>query len=353
MNKDRKKWVILTPGFAASETDSTCIPMQQSFVQKIKEIYPELNIIILSFEYPFTKKEYTYHGIPVIPFSGKNKGGIFKLFLRQRVYRMLKEIRATSGIKGILSFWYGECAMVGKRFADKYGIKHYCWMWGQDARKSNKYIRNIKLDAEELIAFSEFLQDEFEKNHGARPQHVIPPGIDSHQFSQEIIQKDIDVFGAGSLIPLKQYEIFIEVVAELKKQIPGIKAVLAGDGPEKNRLETLISKYRLESTITLAGELPHPEVLQHMQRSKIFLHPSSFEGFGVVNIEALYSGCHVISFCQPLKRKIEQWHIVKTKEEMFQKANSLLQSRLIKFEKVVVNTIEETTKSVIGLFGTT
>jgi hypothetical protein len=42
MNKDRQTWVILTPGFAANEADSTCIPMQQSFVRSII-----LNLILL------------------------------------------------------------------------------------------------------------------------------------------------------------------------------------------------------------------------------------------------------------------------------------------------------------------
>jgi len=39
------------------------------------------------------------------------------------------------------------------------------------------------------------------------------------------------------LIPLKQYAIFIEVIAEIKKNYShGSKAVLIGDGPEKEKL---------------------------------------------------------------------------------------------------------------------
>lgn len=42
MNKDKKTLVILTPGFAKDETDSTCLPLQQQLVKTLKEINPQL-----------------------------------------------------------------------------------------------------------------------------------------------------------------------------------------------------------------------------------------------------------------------------------------------------------------------
>jgi glycosyltransferase involved in cell wall biosynthesis len=350
MNKDEKTLVILTPGFAKDEADSTCIPTQQSFVRTLKEIYPDLNIIILAFQYPYFKKKYKWFGATVISFAGKNKGGLSKLLLRRKVSATLKEINSTNKITGLLSFWYGECALAGKRFADKCSLKHYCWIWGQDAKKENRYPGLIPPRADELITLSDFLQDEFEKNHGIRPQYVIPPGIDTSQFNVQIIQKDIDILAAGSMIPLKQYAIFVDIVAEIKKQIPGIKAVLIGDGPERNKLQTCIESNGLQSNITLTNELPHPEVLQWMQRSKVFLHPSSFEGFGIVSIEALYAGCHVISFCKPMRNEIEHWHIVKTKEEMKEKAVAVLKSPDNIYKKVTFSSIRDTVKKMMELF---
>src|SRR5947207_2176535 len=131
----------------------------------------------------------------------------------------------------------------------------------------NKYHGQVTLKAHALIALSDFTQDEFEKNHGIKPQFVIPPGIDPAQFDNNPGEKDIDILAAGSLIPLKQYDIFVEVVAEIKKQLPEIKVMLIGDGPEKEKLQGLISSSGLQSAITLTGELPHNEVLQWMQRA--------------------------------------------------------------------------------------
>jgi glycosyltransferase involved in cell wall biosynthesis len=221
---------------------------------------------------------------------------------------------------------------------------------GQDAKEDNKYPTLAHIKANELIALSDFLQEQFEKNHGVKPQYIIPPGIDSKRFPPLAKEKDIDILAAGSLIPLKQYEIFVEVIAEIKKQMPCIKAMLSGDGPEKSKLQALIKKNGLQSNITLTGELPHEELLKLMQRTKVFLHPSSYEGFGVVSIEALYAGCHAISFCQPMKQDIEHWHIVKTKEEMKEKAVSILQSPDTVYKKTLFLSIPETVKKMMELF---
>ena len=306
--------IILSPGFPESEADSTCLPMQQQFVRALKEMYPGLDIVVLTFQYPYHQKEYNWFEVKVIPFGGRNKGGLQKLLLRNKINSTLKKLYKANKIAGLFSFWYNECAFIGKKFADKYGVKHYCWILGQDARKGNEYPKLLPPLSNELVALSDFIQNEFERNHGIRPQFVIPPGIDETLFASIPKEKDLDLLGVGSLISLKQYDIFLEIVAELKKQMPGIKVLLVGKGPEKEKLQSLIRKFKLESSVTMTGELPYSEVLKLMQRAKVFLHPSSYEGFGCVCLEALHAGAHVISFCKPMNMQITHWHIVKDKD---------------------------------------
>jgi len=253
-----------------------------------------------------------------------------------------------SASPGNIGQWVGW--RIVKKFADKNKMKHYCWILGQDARKTNKYPISLDLPANELIALSDFLQDEFKKNHGIKPAFIITPGVDSKQFDSKIKEKDIDLLAAGSLIPLKQFEVFIEVVAEIKKLIPGIKAVLIGDGPEKSKLKELIEKHELQSNIILTGELQYPIILQWMQRAKVFLHPSSYEGFSGVCQEALAAGAHVISFCKPMKQDINHWHIVTNKDEMKILALEMLQNPGIAFEKIIPFGMNETAKKMMKLF---
>ncbi len=350
MNEKRKTLVILTPGFAKDESDSTCLPMQQSFIRALNEHFPDLNVMILAFQYPYISKTYQWQGNTVISFNGRNRGGLSKLFLLRRWNKALRKIHQEHHIVGLLSFWYRECAFVGKMFANKRGIKHYCWMWGQDAKKGNRYVSFARLKSNELIAFSDFLQDEFEKNYSTKPQYVITPGIYEKEFLLNNNQRDIDIIGVGSLVSLKQYTIFIEAIAEVKKQFPLVRAVLIGDGPEKQKLQNLIMSMGLQSNIALAGELPHIEVLHWMQRAKVFLHTSSYEGFGIVCIEALGAGAELISFVKPMHKEIENWHIAKNKEEMIKRAINLLKDPRASYKKVVPYTIEQSVQKIAALF---
>ncbi len=350
MSNDAKTLVILTPGFASDEADSTCIPVQQSFVRAWKKLFPGWDIFILSFQYPYHTIPYQWNGVTVFPFGGRNKGGFARLLLRRRIITVLNKIHRKNNRAGLLSFWYGECAWVGKRFADKHHLRHYCWLQGQDARKENKYPRRLRAQASELIALSDFLQDEFEKNHGIKAGQVVTPGIDTNEFPDLSPERDIDIIAAGSLVPVKQYEILVQVVAEIKNKFPLLKAVLIGGGPERGKLERLIGRSGLQSNIMLTGELPHPSVLQWMQRAKVFLHTSSYEGFGMVCLEALYAGAPVISFLHPMRKKTQNWQVAKNREDMIQTAMGILQNSSTEYKPVAPFLIEDSVKKIMELF---
>ncbi|MBA4168487.1 MAG: glycosyltransferase family 4 protein, partial [Chitinophagaceae bacterium] len=243
---------------------------------------PSLNIVVLAFQYPFLISQYEWNGVRVYSFGGKNKGKLQRLLLWRRVRQKLKTIITENNVAGILNFWLGECALVSKYISKKYSIRSFTWMIGQDARKGNRFIRYIRPQSGSLIALSDSLCEEFYSNYGIRPAYTIPLGIDTAEFNPTVPERRIDVLGAGSLIQLKQYDVFIRIIAALRYTNANIKAVICGAGPEKERLQRMIGNAGLENNISLAGEIAHAEVLQLMQSSKVFLHPSSYEGFGGV-----------------------------------------------------------------------
>jgi glycosyltransferase involved in cell wall biosynthesis len=197
---------------------------------------------------------------------------------------------------------------------------------------------------------SDFVQDHFYANHGVRPAHVVPPGIDRNLFSHAHQDRYIDLLAAGSLIPLKQYEIFIEVVARLKQNHPNIKAMLVGNGPAAPALKAMVSDRQLDENLDIRNEIPHAELLLLMENTKIFIHPSSFEGFGVVCIEALYAGAQVISLCKPMKQPVTNWHIADSKEKIMKLADELLSQNNFG-NQICPFPIEESAIKMMGLLG--
>jgi len=350
MKKDPPLLVILTPGFPENERDTSCLPFLQSLIRIINKDFSFIKIIVVTFQYPFTTTEYQWNGNRVFPFGGRNKGKLSRRLLWFRVWRKLKKIRNENNLIGLFSLWLGECALTGHDFGNIFGIPHYCWIAGQDAKPGNKFVTKINPGSHELIAISDFIADEFFKNYLVRPDHVIPNGIERELFESISYQRTIDVLGAGSLIPLKQYDIFIDCITQIKKCFPHICSIIAGKGDEARNLEMKIREYGLENNIFLNGEMEHQNLLLLMQQSKIFLHPSSYEGFSMVCLEALYTGCHVISFCKPMNKDFENWHIVKNEEEMICKTIEILTDPVFEFKSSIPYSINETANSIMGLF---
>jgi hypothetical protein len=345
-----KTLIIVTPGFPENEADTTCIPDRQIFVRVLKETYPELNIVVLSFQYPAKARAYEWNGIQVIALGGKNKSGLYRRMTWINAWKELKKLNEKCNIIGLLSFWLDECAFMADKFAKKYNVRHYSWLLGQDARPGNRYVYRMMPNGGNLIALSDYLVTEFEKNYAVRPQYIIPGAIDTAIFSDQSKVRDIDVLGVGSLIPLKQYELFIETIKGLKQNLPDIKAVICGKGPGLKRMQGLVVSNRLEDNIVFKGELSHPEILDIMQRSKILLHPSRYEGFSTVLLEALYAGAHVVSFFKPMEAAFSHHHIVNDLDEMSCKVAVLLNDRELDHSPVLINTMTQVAESIMQLF---
>ena len=97
------------------------------------------------------------------------------------------------------------------------------------------------------------------------------------------------------MIPLKNWALWLQIVAEIAKSKPDIRAELIGEGVERPVLEALIRQLGLSKNVYLRGHLPRLGVLARMKQSKVFLHTANFESFGMVLAEAAMNGCRVLS----------------------------------------------------------
>ncbi|MGN6569186.1 MAG: glycosyltransferase [Flavipsychrobacter sp.] len=352
MQERQKTLIILSPGFPKDEDDTTCLPTQQLFVKALKAAYPELKIVVLAFQYPFIEKRYNWNGVEIISFNDSRKGWLNHMKLWVKIWRVLRMLNKQYDITGLLSFWCTEYAMVAKRFAAMHGLTHFIWLLGQDARAGNPFVKFMRLKPDNLIAISDFIAEEFVHNYGVRPAYVVPNAIDESLFSDEPAIRDIDILGVGSLIPLKRYDLLIEIIAALKPRYPEIKAVICGKGIEEGKLRKQIAGAGLNENVRLTGELPHKEAIKLMERAKILLHPSSYEGFSTVCLEAIRARARVISFCQPMKENIKNWYAVKSEEAMLQQTEMLLANEIQNDKRAQTYTMNEIAHRVMELYAT-
>ncbi len=311
--------------------------------------FSELNIEIISFQYPFEAKKYTWNGITVHALGGRNKKGLAKIKTWTNANRTLKTLNQQKKTDIILSIWATECALIGSRFAKKHNIKHICWIIGQDSKVENKYIKYIKNTT--FVCKTPFIKSFFEKNHGFSPSHIISSGLNLNVLPKVSVKnKTIDLIGVGSLITLKRYDWMIDLVSDLKQKGFELNCILIGEGPERINLENRIGEKGIASNLKLLGNKTHAEVLDYMMQSKILIHPSSFEGLSTVTLEALYAGCHVISYCRPFEEENKQMHYIANYYELLQKTQGLISQKDLRHESQLNYTTKRSAEAFVKLF---
>lgn len=287
--KSAKHIVLITPGFAKNEQDSTCIPTLQGLVNELRK-KNDIQITIVAVHYPHTSESYEWNGVKVYPLEGNNVRGFQKISLIKKGLRKLKEIHSNLKIDQIQCFWLSDAAVIGSRFAKKNGIKCSITLMGQEALNEKKYLKLIRGD-NQYVALSTMQKSQIEENLKLSIDEVIPFGIEEIELHQDK-KRSIDILGVGSLIPLKNYEQLVRTVALLQSENQ-FKVELIGEGPEMNKLKELSED--LGAEITFLGQLEREEVLSKMRESKVLFHPSNYESFGYVFMEALACGMGIVS----------------------------------------------------------
>ncbi|WP_299740462.1 glycosyltransferase [uncultured Roseobacter sp.] len=103
---------------------------------------------------------------------------------------------------------------------------------------------------------------------------------------------EIRLLFVGRLAPVKGLRVLLAALAELS-DLPNLRLVLVGDGPDRARLEAAAAP--LGDRVTFTGYLSQTEVAQALQACDIFVLPSFAEGVPVVLMEALASEKPVIA----------------------------------------------------------
>jgi glycosyltransferase involved in cell wall biosynthesis len=145
--------------------------------------------------------------------------------------------------------------------------------------------------------------------------------------------------------------LLIDVIAQAKKQFPNIRCVLLGDGEQKQMIQKKINALNLNENIVLKGSIPHKDVLQYMANSKVFLHTSGYEGSSGVIMEALYSGCYVVSTISVSLGPVKHVQIANNVNGLAGKIADLLGQEELKHEKVIFNTMKSSTEELISIVG--
>jgi mannosyltransferase len=104
----------------------------------------------------------------------------------------------------------------------------------------------------------------------------------------------------GRLRPQKGTDVFIEAMCRLLPKFPDYTAVIIGGVTADQirfarELKSIVTASALTDRVRFLGELPAAEIPLWYRRVSIVVAPQRFEGFGLVPLEAMASGCAIVA----------------------------------------------------------
>jgi glycosyltransferase involved in cell wall biosynthesis len=115
--------------------------------------------------------------------------------------------------------------------------------------------------------------------------------MDRRQVRAELAIDGVTLLSVGHLIERKGHDLVIRALAEL----PDCRLVIAGEGPERARLETLAAALGVASRVRLVGATQHDEMAKYYSAANVLVLASSREGWANVLLEAMACGTPVVA----------------------------------------------------------
>ena len=147
-----------------------------------------------------------------------------------------------------------------------------------------------------IIAVSGRTASDLERLGVKKDRIMIVPNGYSHQSIDGIRPKGgpYDVVFAGRLIKDKHVDMLIRACASASASMP-LNVLIIGDGPERESLKTLADTLTVNGRIEFAGSVSEDFLLSSVKASRVFILPSTREGFSIITLEALACGVPVIT----------------------------------------------------------
>jgi glycosyltransferase involved in cell wall biosynthesis len=127
---------------------------------------------------------------------------------------------------------------------------------------------------------------------------VIYNGINPDRYRSVLIEEpdsDTNIVFVGRLIKRKGVEYLLKAFREICDEYENCKLTIAGDGPERTRLENFCRQSGIESKASFLGMVPQKDIATVYKKADIFVLPSLEEALGNVTHEAIASGLPIIT----------------------------------------------------------
>lgn len=152
--------------------------------------------------------------------------------------------------------------------------------------------------ADAVRAVSGRLKVQLVKNYAISAERIIsiPIGTDLSLFSAtEVAGRKRSIFFAQRLIHEKCPMLFAEVVTAVMEEFSDVTVEIAGDGFMREEMERYFAEHNVADRVTFLGKIDQQTLAELYNTAYCYLHTADWEGWGMPMIEAMASGCPVVT----------------------------------------------------------
>ena len=181
------------------------------------------------------------------------------------------------------------------------GGRHHGWLPGDLNRGIHSTECWLGQEAARVLVCSQYMRQEVSALLGVPAEKIeaIPNGVDMPRWKSEPKQVALarskyagsgPLLGfAGRLVHEKGVQHLLHAMPELRRTHPGLRAVIAGDGPYRGELEEMTRTLGLEHAVSFSGFLGS-NLSSTMAATDAMVVPSLYEPFGMVALESAAAG---------------------------------------------------------------
>ena len=256
-------------------------------------------------------EEFSTEGIPVTEFRLPKTGYFRRVFACRKAVRQLL---AKNSFDRVLASSWSPFAVGLAPLRTENGVPVDIFCHGMDlleparSRRYRVLIRRTLRSSATTIANSNFTAGVALKLGAPTGQVLIlNPGINVERYAPgdrpEAISRGLGIgpenrvlLSLSRLVPRKGFDLILRALPRVLESHPSTVYVIAGDGPDRGRLEKLTASLGLGDRVRFAGPVSAGELPHYYRLADLFVMPSRYiekegdvEGFGIVFLEAALS----------------------------------------------------------------
>ena len=149
-----------------------------------------------------------------------------------------------------------------------------------------------------VIAISNSVFESFRKYayNDLEKIHIIYNGVNVEKFKRNSyeINEQVRIVYTGRLVEEKGVHVLLEALSKVSPELDYV-CDIAGEGPERARLESLCKEYGIENRVNFHGV--REDIPEFLKGEDIFVHaPIWEEGFGIALAEGMAAGLMCVAF---------------------------------------------------------